>query len=511
MALNSLEHSRRIAKNTLLLYFRMAITMMVSLYTSRVILNTLGVEDFGIYNIVGSIIGILGFLNGAMSATAQRYLTLELGKGNYKKLQQVFSSCLFIHILLAVLVIVVSETLGLWLLRNKIQIPIERIDAAFWVFQASVLASVIMILSVPYNSVIIAHEKMSAFAYISVLEVILKLVIVYLLAFFPVDKLILYAILIVIVQLFIRLCYGWYCKRHFPETAFKFCYDRILVKEMMGFTGWNLFGNLAGVVCTQGLNVLLSIFFNPVINAARGISVQVQNAINQFAYNFQTAMNPQITKSYAVGDFSYMHILIEKSGKLTFFLLLFLSLPVFFETQSLLSLWLKTVPDYTVPFLRLMLCTTIVDAVANPLMIAASATGNVKFYQSIVGGLLILILPVSYVALKIGGEPISVFVVHVVICIIAFGVRLFIVRPLIHLSIRSYLKNTLWKCFLVSIVSITSTFLFKIFSASWNNLFLTCLFSMFSVFLSVYFGGLDASERKFVKERGTIWLHKLMK
>ena len=295
------SNNKRIAKNTLLLYFRMLVTMAVSLYTSRVVLNILGVEDFGIYNVVGGIVAMFGFINGSMTSATQRYLTFELGQNNRAQLTKVFSTSLSIHGIISFLIIVLAETVGLWFLWNKMQIPADRMNAAFWVFQCSVAASVIMIMSVPYNAAIIAHERMSAFAYISIIEVSLKLLIVCFLRYFHTDKLILYAVLIVIVQFLIRLCYSWYCNRHFNETKYRWSWDKGLFKEMTGFASWNMFGSLAAITFTQGLNLLLNMFFGPVVNAARGIAVQAQTAIGQFSSNFQTALNPQITKSYATG------------------------------------------------------------------------------------------------------------------------------------------------------------------------------------------------------------------
>lgn len=351
--------------------------MLVSLYTSRVVLDTLGVEDYGIYNVVGGVVAMFGFINGAMSTSTQRYLTFELGRGDFECLHKVFSTAVIIHALISLLVVFLAETVGLWFFYHKMVIPEMRLNAAMWVYQFSVLATVVMIMSVPYNASIIAHERMSAFAYISVLEVVLRLLVVYLLQIGHLDKLALYAVLIFMVQLGIRILYGIYCSRHFEETRFRWLWDKILFREMLGFAGWNLWGNCAGVAFTQGVNLLLNMFFGPVVNAARGIAVQVQAAISQFSINFQTAMNPQITKSYAVQDYAYMHSLIFRSSKFTFYLLLLFSLPVMLETEAILRLWLGTVPEYTVIFIRLMLCVTIVDSVANPLMVSASATGRV--------------------------------------------------------------------------------------------------------------------------------------
>lgn len=508
----TIGNNKRIAKNTLLLYFRMFFMMAVSLYTSRIVLATLGEEDFGINNVVGGFVAMFSFINAAMSTGTQRYLTFELGSGNKFKLHKVFCTSIIIHASISLLIVILAETLGLWFLLSKMTIPESRMNAAFWVYQISIASSVIMIMSVPYNAAIISHEKMSAFAYISILEVILKLLIVYLLLIVDWDKLIFYSLLGLLVQLGIRIVYGIYCKRHFPETAFRWMWDKKLLSEMLCFAGWNLWGNCAYVTFTQGLNILLNIFFGPVINAARGIAVQVQTAISMFAANFQTAINPQITKSYALGDYSYMHNLIFSSSKYTFFLLLLLSLPVMLEADTLLNFWLHSAPEYTVIFLRLILCVTIIDAMANPLMIAASASGRVKLYQGVVGGILLCILPISYVVLKFGGSPPSVFVVHICICVLAFIVRLLIIRPLIFLSISKFCHQVILPCLFVASISVFISLIAKIALSGYADFFsclLRCTISVVCILITTYTVGLSASERKFVVAKLKAIIHRI--
>lgn len=497
-------NNKRIAKNALLLYFRMLFMMAVSLYTSRVVLNTLGVEDFGIYNVVGGVVAMFGFVNSAMTSGTQRFLTFELGCGNISRLKAVFCTSVLIHGLIALLIIILGETVGLWLFYEKLVIPVDRMEAALWTYQFSILSTVVMIMSVPYNADIIAHEKMSAFAYISVLEVVLKLLIVYILMIGNIDKLKLYAVLTFLVQLLIRLVYNVYCKRHFEESKFsRMLLNGKLFREMIGFSSWNLWGSCAAIAFTQGLNILLNIFFGPVVNAARGVAVQVQSAVNQFSMNFQTALNPQITKSFATGNRSYMYSLIYRSSKFTFYLLLFLTLPVMFETETILRIWLKTVPEYTVTFLRLVLCVTIVDAVANPLMVSAAATGKVKLYQGVIGGILLCILPISYVVLKLGGNPPSVFIVHLCVCIIAFIVRLYIIRSMIGLVLSDYVKKVVLLCLAVGIISliIPSIVKFSLPNDTWVSFFVICLTCVISVSLCVFFLGLTVSERCFILDK----------
>lgn len=509
---NVSENSKRIAKNTLLLYFRMLFMMLVALYTSRVVLNTLGVEDFGIYNVVGGVVTMFSFINGAMATGTQRYLNFELGRGDFLRLSQVFSTSCQIHILIAVLVIILAETVGLWFLYHKMTIPEARMDAALWVYQCSILSTAVMVISVPYNACIIAHERMSAFAYISVLEVILKLLIVYLLMIGNFDKLKLYAVLILIVQVGIRLFYGRYCSRHFSETKFRRRWDEQLFREMLGFAGWNLWGNCAGIAYTQGLNILLNMFFGPTVNAARGVAVQVQSAVTQFSSNFQTALNPQITKSYASRNLAYMHSLVFRSARYTFFLLLFFVLPIAMETETILQIWLKTVPTHTATFIRLMLCVTVIDAVANPFMVSAQATGKVRFYQSVVGGILLTILPISYVALRLGGDPESVFVVHLCVCISAFVVRMLIIRPMVGLRISSYLRQVVQPCVQVCLLACIVPALIKFtLPSSWVTALANCVVSCVMVVLFSYALGLTSHEREAIRRKAVEFIHKIRK
>ena len=496
------DNNKRIAKNTLFLYFRMLFLMGISLYTSRVVLNTLGVEDYGIYNVVGGIVAMFGFINYSMSSATQRYITFALGKGDKNRLQTVFSTTLQIHTLIAGIIVLLGETIGLWFLYNKMQIPADRMDAAFWVLQCSIISAMVMIISVPYNSDIIAHEKMSAFAYISILEAVLKLVIVYLLVVTSLDKLIFFAFLVLGVQVLIRFCYSIYCNKHFEETKYRHVWDKALFKEMTSFAGWSMFGNLAFVLFGQGLNLLLNVFFGPVVNAARGVAVQVQAAIQQFVGNFQVALNPQITKTYAQGELQEMRKLMFRSSRFSFFLLFFLSLPVLFETNFILTVWLKTVPDNTVIFLRIIICTSLIYTIANPMITANQATGKVKLYQAVCGTILLLILPVSYVCLRLGCPAYSVFIVHFVMEAIAQIARMVMLRPLIGLRLRDYFFNVYLKILIVVLVSVILPGLVY-FTMDDNVLrfFAVGLACVLSVGFSAYFLGLSTNERVFVRSK----------
>ena len=496
-------NNKRIAKNTLLLYVRMLFMMAISLYTSRVILSALGVEDYGIQNVVGGVVAMFGFLNAAMASSTQRFITFALGKGDSDRLQTVFSTTLQIHTLIAFIIFLLGETIGLWFLYNKMQIPAERIDAAFWVLQCSIVSTIVMIVSVPYNACIIAHERMSAFAYISVLEAILRLAIVYLLLVFPYDKLIVLAVLSLLVQLLIRFFYSIYCHRHFYETKYRHILDKILFKEMAGFAVWSLWGNISVVLFTQGLNMLLNVFFGPIVNAARAIAVQVQTAIHQFVGNFQMALNPQITKTYASGNLSQMHSLMFRSARFSFLLLFFLSLPVLLETDFLLTLWLKTVPDDAVIFTQIMICISLIYTTANPCVVANQATGKVKIYQMVVGGILLMILPISYIVLKLGAPAYSVFIVHFCVESVAQFSRMYMLRKLINLPMWQYMKNIYIPIVTTVAVAIILPIIVRMqVEEGWLRFIAVGFTCVLSVGISTFFIGFTKHERVFFLDKG---------
>ncbi len=496
-------NNKRIAKNTLLLYVRMLLMMIVSLYTSRVILQVLGIEDFGVYNVVGGIVSMFAFINGGMVAATQRYITFEIGSGNKEKLKQVFSTSLQIHAIISVLIIILGETVGLWFLLEKMIIPDDRMTAAMWVYQCSIIACVVNIMSIPYNADIVAHEKMSVFAYISIIDVVLKLLIVYLLILSLFDKLIVYAVLLLIVQLLIRSVYTRYCKKHFEESFYVHSFNVVLLKEMSGFAGWSFWGSLAGVLYTQGLNMMLNVFFGPVVNAARGIAVQVQSAVQQFVTNFQMALNPQITKNYAVGNLEQMHSLMFRSARFSFILLFFITLPVLLETDFLLTIWLKTVPADTVIFIHIMICISLIYTTANPCIIANQATGKVRVYQAVVGGILLTILPISYIVLKLGAPAYSVFIVHFCIESVAQFSRMYMLRKLINLPVRQYLINIYIPIITTVVVAIIlPIFIHMQFERGWLRFMVVGFTCVLSVSFSAFFIGFTKSEREFFLDKG---------
>lgn len=506
------DNNKRIAKNTLLLYVRMLFMMVVSLYTSRIILDTLGVRDFGLYNVVAGFVTMFMFINNAMASATQRYLNFELGKNDAARLRDVFSTSVNIHAVISLIILLLGETVGLWFVHTQLTIPDGRMDAVLWVYQCAMTSTCVLVMSVPYNAAIIAHEKMGAFAYISVAEVTLKLLIAYLLTIGNFDKLKLYAALMLAVQVLVMFIYRRYSIKHFEETRYRWVWDRSLFKEMAGFAGWSLFGNLAAVAFTQGVNVLLNIFFGPAVNAARGVAVQAQNAIMNFCRNFQMALNPQIVKLYASGELGSMRYLIYRSTKFSFFLLLLLSLPVLVEADFILRLWLRIVPEHAVAFVRIVLCISLVDAIGNPLITAAQANGHIRKYQAVVGGILLGIVPVSYVVLKLGAPPVSVFVVHLLMAVLAHVSRVWMVRPMISMRISEYMVNAILPLLYVCVPAVLiSVVAFYTIPSGMLGFLAVCLVCALSVIVFTYCIGFDPREREFVKGKVITMLNKMRK
>ncbi len=507
---SSQENNKRIAKNTIVLYCRMLFMMAISLYTSRVVLNTLGVVDFGIFSVVGTVVSMFSFLNAAMTSSTTRYITFALGRGDEKRLKTIFSTALQIHALIAFAIVVLSETIGLWFFYHKMQIPPERVDAAFWVLQLCIVDSVFAVMSVPYNADIVAHERMSAFAWMSIFDAVAKLLIVYLLVIAPFDRLVFYAAMLVVVQITSRFIYSIYCNRHFAESKYCRVWDKPLFREMLSFASWSLFGDLSATLFTAGLNMLLNVFFGPIVNAARGVATQVQGAIMGFVNNFQMAVNPQITKTYAKGEMENMYSLMFRCARFSFYLLFFLSLPVILEADFVLTVWLKTVPENTVTFLRIIICTSLIYTCANPLIIANKATGKVKKYQMVCGTTLLLILPVSYVVLKLGAPAYAVFIVHFVMECICQLARMVMLRPLIGLRLRDYFTHIYLYIFIVVALSaIAPTWVYFVMPDTVARFFAVCTVSVVSVSSVVYFIGLTAGEKVFVREKVRMVFAKL--
>ena len=454
--------NKRIVKNTLFLYIRMLLIMGISLYTSRVVLDKLGVEDYGIYSLVGSFITIFSFISGPMIAATQRFLNFSLGKNDIAETQKVFNASLVIHIGIALLVIILAETVGLWFLKNRMIIPENRIDAAFWTYQYAVISTSFLVITYPYNATIIAHEKMKTFAYVSVLDATLRLAVVFLLTLSPNDDLIFYAFLTMVVQIIIAVIYFIYCRLNFTETKLRIKdIGSKLYKDIISFSGWNLLGNIANVCLTQGRNILLNIFFGPTLNTPKGLATQVQGAVNQLCTNFQTAQNPQIVKSYAIGETDYMKELVYRSSKISFYLTFILALPILMKTNFILSIWLKDIPDYTTPFIQYSMLLSLIQALAGPLITGSMATGDVKKIMSVIAIFFWAIIPLGYIVLKMGGSPVSIFVVQLILFIIAHYMRIRIVGKQLNFSLKQYFHKVLLPISKVTFIATIIALFFK--------------------------------------------------
>ena len=502
--INTSSNNKRIAKNTAMLYIRMLLIMAVTLYTSRVVLKALGVEDFGIYNVVAGVVSLLGFLNTSLSNASSRFFNFSIAEGNIGKRRKTFCSILAVQCIFVIFILVFAETIGLWLVQNKLVIPENRYDVALWAYQGSIVITVISFLSTPYNSLIIAHERMSVFAIISIIESILKLLVAYVISILDFDKLLSYAILLVLIQLFVWILYHGYSKYNFIEMRGAFVLDRESIKKIVGFSFWTMGGNIAVISCTQGLNVLLNMFFGPVVNAARAVAIQVQNAINHFFTSFQTAINPQIIQSYASGNIEIMHTLIINSAKYSFYLSLLIVVPVLFQTKEILQIWLGVVPDYTVYFVRIMIFVGLNYAIGNSIITAVRATGNIRKFELIVSVILLSILPICYLLLKIlhlSAE--DIFLVYCLIECIAQFVRVYVVFPQIKLPVRCYYTKVLFPilkvCIFVWIIpyillcNLSGTLIF--------NLIIMVGGCTISSLICIYLLGLNRSERCLLHNR----------
>lgn len=475
----------------------MILLMSISLYTSRIILKQLGVDDYGIYNVVGGIIVVLSFLNSAMAGGTQRFLNVEMGRHDIHALHRVFSTSIHIHIGVSCLVLILAETLGLWFLNTHMNIPIERVNAANWVYQFSVASAILTIISIPFNATIIAHEKMSAFAFISIFEGIMKLIIAFSLGITKYDKLIIYALLVFIVSMLVRIIYGIYCSRQFDEcknTSWKI--DREMIRKMLSFSCWTIFGNLGYILHTQGIAIIINIFFSVTVNAAQGIANQINNIVTQFINNFLTALNPQVVKSYAAGNLNEMHNLIIKGCKIAFCLLTCFIIPLILETPTILSIWLEVVPDYAVLFVRLVLIITLCNAFSSILSSSQGATGNIKLYQIILTSVGAFHLPLSWIAFELGYGPEFSMYIYLLIVIILQIIRIGFVCKSVKMPIKTFIIQVVMRCFLMFILSLfVPLFLHLYLLESITSSIIVCLTSIFSILIFSFYIALTQDER----------------
>ena len=495
------ENTKRIAKNTLMLYGRMLFSMVVSLYTSRVVLNTLGVIDYGIYGVVGGFVSMFSLISSSLSSAVSRFLTFELGRGDQDRLNKAFSTSLLIHIVLAIVVLVLAETVGVWFVNNKMKIPSDRLYAANWVFQASIFSFMFGLFSVPYNASIVSHERMSAFAYIGILDTTLKLLIVLFIAYskWHFDKLIVYSLLLVAVCVSLQCVYLGYCRKNFNECRLRIGFDKEFWKEISAFAGWNFIGCASVTLKDQGVNVLLNIFFDPIVNAARGISMSINGVLSSFVGNFMTALNPLMMKSFAAGEIDYSMQLARWGARFAYFILLLIVLPFLFETQYILNLWLNSYPQLAITFVRFVLVLLMIDSVSHPLITLQLATGNIKRYQIFVGGVSLLNFPISYLFLKLGFNAEIVYLVAIIIAFMCLWLRLVLLKQMVDFSIHIFVREVLYPIIKVTIIAPVLPIILYSYMQDGCLRFIVITISCFvSALFSILFIGCNKKERNLI-------------
>lgn len=496
--MESIANKKKIAKNTVMLYFRQILILLVSLYSVRVVLNTLGAMDYGIYNVVAGVVTMFTFLSTSMAAASQRFFSFSLGQNDIEGLKKIFCITLEIYLILIAIVVLFAETIGLWFVNNKLVIPAERMNAARWVYHFAIIAFIINLFSAPFMALIISHEDMSIYAYVSIIEALLKLAVVFLLGVFRIDKLILYGLLLCAVTSAVTLLYYLHCKIKYKESSFRFVWDKKLFSEIASFSGWCLFGSTAGIFKNQITNILLNIYFGPVVNAARSIALNVSNAVTSFASNFNMAVRPQIIKSYSAGDKKDTFALVYQSTKLSYFLLWVFMCPLFLEMNYVLTLWLKNVPDMTVIFTRLILIEVLFDSISYPMQSLSQASGKMKLYQSIVGGVLLLNLPFSYFVLKLGGNAYAVQFVAIAIAVIALALRIAINRILTGLACLDFINKSILPCVFVSAFSCALPFfIYKTMAEGFVRLAFVVISSTVSLIVFALLLGLSKAEKNY--------------
>lgn len=503
MTLNA--DNKRIAKNTMMLYIRMIVSLIVSLYTSRVILAALGVTDYGLNNVVSGIISMFTFVNSSLSVATTRFLTYELGVGNTSSFRNIFSMSINLHIVLSLMILILGETIGLWILLNELVIPENRVVACIWIYQVSILSCILNTINVPYISALIAHERMGAFGYMTILDNVLKLLIVYVLVIIPADRLIVYSWLFFAMNLISLLIYQIYCRKKIPGTNYSFSWNVKLFQSMFSFTGWSSLVHIANFASSQGLNMLLNVFFGPVVNAARGVTNQVNIAIYKLSSSFQTALNPQITKNYAQNNQDRVFQLFSASSRLAYYVIFIISLPIALEAPYILRLWLRDVPEYTVQFLRVILCMNLIEALANPIYAVVEATGKIKRFQIVNGLVILLIFPISYLFLKfLDISPVSIFIIQLFFSFVGQICRQMMFQKIINIGFTPYYINILKPILAITILSLFFSISFSILIGQPYNLYLLILYTLVYILIVVtliWLLGLKPEEKKIVSEK----------
>ena len=492
-------NTKRIVKNTGFLYMRMLVMMAIGFITTRVMLKALGVDNYGINNVVGGLVSMFSMLSASLSGAVSRFFTFGLGKGDMKHLRVVFSTSINIHIVLAIIVLVAIETAGVWFLNHRMVIASDRLDAANWVLQCSTLIFAVNLLSVPYRAAIIAHERMSAFAYLTIFEATAKLLIVCAIYFYGGDKLKLFAILNIIPAIISQAIYWRYCKRNFTECRYRCVYDKKLFAEIFSFAGWSFIGNTAGLMKNEGVNVVINTFFGASINTARGIAMQVNGMVMQFIGNFTMALNPQIIKDYAAGQLERMHKLMFQGTKLSYYIFMILSIPIIFEIEVFLQVWLGEVPAHTVLFTRLVLVLSLAEIISYTLITAQTATGKIKVYQIVVGGILLLNLPISYLLLRWGWFPEVTVIVAIIVSQLCFVARLWFLRKMIAFPVGAFVVKVYFNVIVVTLLSlIVPSLCYLLMPSGIVRFFVLCSLSVLSSVATIYFVGCNSEERAII-------------
>ncbi|MBQ0030418.1 MAG: hypothetical protein KBT32_08285 [Bacteroidales bacterium] len=493
------DNNKRIAQNTILLYVRMIILMIVNLYTSRVVLSALGIEDYGLYEAIAGFISMFSLLSGSLSSAISRYITFVLGENNIDKLKRVFSTSIIIILSIATFSVILSEVFGVWFLNAKMTIPIGREDAANWVFQFSLLSFVIGLWSTPYDALIIAHERMNAFAYIGIFEGLIKLLVAILISFSSIDRLIFYAALMCVSSAIIRIIYSIYCSRNFQECKITWIFDKKLFQEMFTFAGWNFIGFSSGLLRNQGINILFNIYYGPVINAARGLSGQVNTALTKFSQNFVSAIKPQITKSYAENKIDVSNNLTMRSSRLTFFLFLLMGLPFIFESDYILSIWLKEVPPHTSCFVKIIIINSLIDSISQPLIQLMLATGNIKKYQILVGATILMSFPFAWIILCLTNIPELAQSTLIIFSILAMIIRIEMLNNMTGFNKKTFYTDVICKSLFVILgCCIYPMIITIIFQQSFGRLLLTAFGCIVISSIVILVIGLKTDEKEYI-------------
>ncbi len=493
---NEIFSNRRIAKNTLVLYVRMIFMTLLGLFTSRIVLQTLGVSDYGVLSAVGGVISMMGILTKSLSKSISRHLTFELGKGDKEKLKDIFSTSVNVQLAIAIVILLVGSTLGMWFLNNKMNIPEGRMDAANWVMWSTIIGFMISLINVPYSAAIVSHERMAVYAYMTIFEAILSLLVVSVLYFSPIDKLKLYAVLAICSAFIVRFIYMIYCRRQFEECRYRFVFNIPMLKELTGFAGWNFFGESAWIFNTQGIDLLINIYFGVTLNAARGIAGQVNALSTKFVTNFMTALGPQITKTYAAGNLLQMHQLVCRGAKFSFFLTILFAIPFGFEAEKLLTLWLGIVPEYTVVFVRLTFISAITTVLGNTLVTAQYATGKIRKYQIVMTICGFWVFPLTWIAFKLGGGPTWSYIYFILVYFGLIFVRIYLVKDMINLPWSLYVKEVLGRSLIVFIGAfIPPLVIYLLMPPTIFRFILLCCASLLATCFSIYRFGLQPQEK----------------